>query len=204
MHAKESYMKQLTTSLHLSPASSKYCLANAAHFAASHHTTGTTLPRTKFGFHLQVPVPCAARRPRTPKMFLCNCRCGRNGRTFCSGCCCKELARTPCPEASGSDFSMRFPSLSADPRHHSTRALLHRPRWLLPPPEPPQIASAAAFVRCASSTTHEGSRCRGPRGSFPLASAAPRRLRVAAGAADRVDRVSWARIAAFKSAQCVL
>ena len=40
--------------------------------------------------------------------------------------------------------------------------------------------------------------------SFPLASAVPRRLRVAAGAADRVDRVSWARIAAFKCAQCVL
>ena len=119
-------------------------------FVASHHTTHTTFPRTKFRYALRVPVPCAAHTSRAPNIFFCNCRCGRRSRIICSGCCCKDLARAPCPEARGSVFSMRFPSPSADPRHPSTRALCHRPRRL----PPPSVASAGK-VCCSTCASRE-------------------------------------------------
>ena len=131
-------------------------------------TTRPLRPSAKLssGPHSDAPSPASrtAREARTPLgtpiIFFCNCHCGRpHEPTFCSGCCFKELARAPRPEARASAFSIRFPSLSADPRHPSTRALLHRPRTL----PLPSIASVGKVCCRGYASREERAECWDPR-----------------------------------------
>ena len=75
--------------------------AEPSHLRLRHGAPGTRLPRTKFIFRLNHPVPCAAHTSRTAMIFFCNCRsaadllrCGNQPR-------CSLPTRAPRPKPRG-------------------------------------------------------------------------------------------------------
>ena len=71
------------------------------HLHLHHGATGTRLPRTKFSFCLNHPVPCAAHASRTATIFFCNCH---RRPIYCAAATCLHCSlamRAPRPELRG-------------------------------------------------------------------------------------------------------
>ena len=167
---------------------------HAARVAASQHrgaVTPAALPRTKFGFHLNAPVPWSLQCSTRPTIFFCNHHLGRR--------CGRKLPRMLLQAG-----ELRAPTLPVRqnvpdaPRRALSSAV--RPLRLALVSQVKAFAGAAAAAARhdplssaagsrwrRSRALSSRSRCQGPIDPFPLASAPTRRLRVAARAARRVE-----------------
>ena len=172
---------------------------HAARVAASQHrgaVTPAALPRTKFGFHLNAPVPWSLQCSTRPTIFFCNHHLGRR--------CGRKLPRMLLQAG-----ELRAPTLPVRqnvpdaPRRALSSAV--RPLRLALVSQVKAFAGAAAAAARhdplssaagsrwrRSRALSSRSRCQGPIDPFPLASAPARRLRVATRAARHVDRARGA------------
>ena len=98
--------------------------AEPSHLRLRHGAPGTRLPRTKFIFRLNHPVPCAAHTSRTAMIFFCNCRIGRRFAAAAASLCCSHPARTPRPNPRGFVPPTTLPPTLLRCAHCSPRALV--------------------------------------------------------------------------------
>ena len=147
------------------------------------------MPRTKFIFRLNHPVPCAAHTSRTAMIFSCKCRLGRRSDAATWSCRCMMLTRTPRPKPRGF-VSPAALSPTLLRRDTPSRRALVTGQWVAAsPPTCSPAGAAAAVMRSCSRSASARSRSPGRGTPVPPASAPGARQPAAVGRACRVDRV---------------